>query len=183
MLDGGKGGFPFKFSLKHQCIATCSSWSYSTIFLRQRCYDIICQELSFDVFTDSSRSFFADLARALEIDIRDGWMPHHQTVFLTEWGVYIFAFEFANDTANMGCTLVQHGSNKKVKVLLACFFCSCKSKGRGTERYGMDIPLLGDSFTPGDIFQRIFFTELQEEVLLCCYFFFSHGLKTAKSCC
>lgn len=74
----------------------------------------------------------------------------------------------------MGCTLVQHGSNKKIKVFLA-FFCSCKSKGRGTERYGMDIPLLGDSFTPGDIFQRIFFTELQEEVLLCCYFFFSHG--------
>ena len=135
MLDGRKGGFPFKFSLKHQCIATCSSWSYSTIFLRQRCYDIICQELSFDVFTDSSRSFFADLARALEIDIRDGWMPHHQTVFLTEWDVYIFAFEFANDTANMGCTLVQHGSNKKVKVLLACFFVLVSLKGEA--RRGM----------------------------------------------
>lgn len=75
------------------------------------------------------------------------------------------------------------GATKRSKSCSCVFFCSCKSKGRGTERYGMDIPLLGDSFTPGDIFQQIFFTELQKEVLLCCYFFFSHGLKTAKSCC
>eukprot|EP00403_Amphidinium_massartii_P023010 CAMPEP_0178393382 /NCGR_PEP_ID=MMETSP0689_2-20121128/12157_1 /TAXON_ID=160604 /ORGANISM="Amphidinium massartii, Strain CS-259" /LENGTH=234 /DNA_ID=CAMNT_0020013969 /DNA_START=60 /DNA_END=763 /DNA_ORIENTATION=+ len=31
----------------------------------QRCYDIICEELSFNVFTDESRSFFADLVRRL----------------------------------------------------------------------------------------------------------------------
>eukprot|EP00928_Gymnodinium_smaydae_P063408 TRINITY_DN46987_c0_g1_i2.p1 TRINITY_DN46987_c0_g1~~TRINITY_DN46987_c0_g1_i2.p1 ORF type:complete len:297 (+),score=69.49 TRINITY_DN46987_c0_g1_i2:68-892(+) len=35
---------------------------------RQRCYDIICQELSFDVFTDASRAFFVDLVRRLHSD-------------------------------------------------------------------------------------------------------------------
>lgn len=32
---------------------------------RQRCYDIICQELSFDVFTEDSRAFFVALVRQL----------------------------------------------------------------------------------------------------------------------
>ena len=31
----------------------------------RRCYDIICQELSFDILTEESRSFFVGLARAL----------------------------------------------------------------------------------------------------------------------
>ena len=31
----------------------------------RRCYDIICQELSFDILTDESRAFFVGLARAL----------------------------------------------------------------------------------------------------------------------
>eukprot|EP00440_Ansanella_granifera_P045770 gb/GFBE01049581.1/.p1 GENE.gb/GFBE01049581.1/~~gb/GFBE01049581.1/.p1 ORF type:complete len:252 (+),score=53.26 gb/GFBE01049581.1/:1-756(+) len=35
---------------------------------RQRCYKIICDELSFDVFTDESRAFFVDLARKLHND-------------------------------------------------------------------------------------------------------------------
>ena len=91
------------------------------VFLRQRCYDIICQELSFDVFTDASRSFFADLARAL-----DGWMPHHQTVGLTE---------LHGKHELHSCT--RWKPKKEVKVLLLCFFCSlysCKSEGRG--KYG-----------------------------------------------
>lgn len=29
---------------------------------RQRCYDIICQELSFEIFSDASRNFFAEMA-------------------------------------------------------------------------------------------------------------------------
>eukprot|EP00441_Pelagodinium_beii_P014333 CAMPEP_0197654188 /NCGR_PEP_ID=MMETSP1338-20131121/38705_1 /TAXON_ID=43686 ORGANISM="Pelagodinium beii, Strain RCC1491" /NCGR_SAMPLE_ID=MMETSP1338 /ASSEMBLY_ACC=CAM_ASM_000754 /LENGTH=239 /DNA_ID=CAMNT_0043229587 /DNA_START=105 /DNA_END=821 /DNA_ORIENTATION=- len=32
---------------------------------RQRCYKIICDELSFDIFTETSRAFFAELARRL----------------------------------------------------------------------------------------------------------------------
>merc|ERR1712154_477496 len=31
----------------------------------RRCYDIICQELSFNVFTEDSRAFFAGLCRSL----------------------------------------------------------------------------------------------------------------------
>ena len=31
----------------------------------RRCYDIICQELSFDVFTDESRAFFVEMATEL----------------------------------------------------------------------------------------------------------------------
>lgn len=35
---------------------------------RRRCYDIICQELSSNIFTDQSRSFFVELVRSLHRD-------------------------------------------------------------------------------------------------------------------
>lgn len=35
------------------------------VVVRQRCYDIICQELSFEIFSDASRNFFAEMAGAM----------------------------------------------------------------------------------------------------------------------
>ena len=65
--------------------------------VRQRCYDIICRELSFDIFSDASRNFFAELAGALETMLFSSDQKHPVLVSLfflawwvlaTKYGVY-----------------------------------------------------------------------------------------------